>query len=465
MTILFRPEALAAKQTQWLGSVRLTQPIGYTLTAMAGLAVATAIGTFGAFGTYTRKATVPGLLTPASGALRVATPSGGSLVEVRAKEGATVAAGDVLFIISSERTSEMGDTQMLIGRELKRRAEIAERDVTFSKLRADERIRALVLRITAIDGEIASFTQDAVLFKARERIAAESLSRHERLAATGFMSAAQADAKREELLALQAQQQALSRNKAALERERVTLNAQITETRMQAQSEASELEKSRALLSQETTENQARTRLIVTAPSVGTLAGVAVQTGQTVAAGALLATLLPHDSAGNAQALEAHFFATTRQAGFVEKGQTVLIRYAAYPYQKFGMGNGEVTEVSQSPYVVQELPTHVAATMQALAQGGDPVYRVTVKIKSQAIQAYGQAHTLKPGMLAEADIVQDTRKLWEWALEPIFSVSGKLTTSRDEPARAVRAEPTPAVRPKPVEGTARSVPSPLAGEG
>ena len=129
------------------------------------------------------------------------------------------------------------------------------------------------------------------------------------------------------------------------------------------------------------------------------------------------------------------------------------------------MGNGEVTEVSQSPYVVQELPTHVAATMQALAQGGDPVYRVTVKIKSQAIQAYGQAHTLKPGMLAEADIVQDTRKLWEWALEPIFSVSGKLTTSRDEPARAVRAEPTPAVRPKPVEGTARSVPSPLAGEG
>jgi len=198
---------------------------------------------------------------------------------------------------------------------------------------------------------------------------------------------------------------------------------------MQAQSEASELEKSRALLTQETTENQARTRLVVTAPSAGTLTGIAVQAGQTVAAGALLATLLPHDNAGNAQALEAHFFATTRQAGFVEKGQPVLIRYAAYPYQKFGMGNGEVTEVSQSPYVVQELPTHVAATTQAVAQGGDPVYRVTVRIKSQSVTAYGQAHILKPGMLAEADIVQDTRKLWEWALEPIFSVSGKLTAS------------------------------------
>ena len=398
MSTLFRPEALAAKQTQWLGSVRLSQPIGYTLTALVGLLVAAAIGTFGAFGTYTRKATVPGLLTPASGALRVATTSGGSVVEVRAREGATVATGDVLFVVSGERTSEMGDTQMLIGRELKRRADIAERDGVFSKQRADERIRALVQRINAIDGEIASFTQDAVLFKARERIAREGLDRFERLSATGFMSSAQTDGKREELLALQAQQQALGRNKAALERERVTLNAQITETRMQAQSEASELEKSRALLTQETTENQARTRLVVTAPSAGTLTGVAVQSGQTVAAGALLATLLPHDNAGNAQALEAHFFATTRQAGFVEKGQSVLIRFAAYPYQKFGMGNGEVTEVSLNPYVVQELPTHVAATMQALAQGGDPVYRVTVKIKSQTVAAYGQAHTLKPGM-------------------------------------------------------------------
>ena len=227
----------------------------------------------------------------------------------------------------------------------------------------------------------------------------------------------------------------------------MTVNAQIAETRMQAQSEASELEKSRALLSQETTENQARTRLVVTASSAGTLTGVAVQAGQTVAAGALLATLLPHDDAGNAQALEAHFFATTRQAGFVEKGQSVLIRYAAYPYQKFGMGNGEVTEVSQSPYVVQELPTHVAATMQTIAQGGDPVYRVTVRIKSQGVTAYGQA--LKPGMLAEADIVQDTRKLWEWALEPIFSVSGKLTAARPEQTQSVRAELVEASGPAP----------------
>ena len=428
MSSLFRPEALAAQSSQWLGSVRLTQPIGYTLVSGVGLSVAVLIGLFAYFGTYTKKATVPGLLTPATGALRIThagNGAGGTLTDVRAHEGDSVKTGDVLFVVSSERTSELGDTQALIARELKHRAQITERDVALSKQRAGERIQSLESRIRAIGGDIASFARDAELFAARERIAKEGLDRFEQLVSRGFTSSAQTDAKREELLALQAQQQTLNRNKAGLQREREALTAQINETRLQAQSEASELEKSRALLSQETTENQARTKLVITAPSAGRVTGVNVQPGQTIAPGALLATLLPQDALGNDQALEAHFFATTRQAGFVEKGQSVLIRFSAFPYQKFGMGQGEVIEVSRSPYAVQELPTYVAATLNNLAQEGDPVYRVTVRMNKQAVQAYGQAHALKPGMLAEADIVQDKRRLWEWALEPIFSVSGK----------------------------------------
>ena len=89
------------------------------------------------------------------------------------------------------------------------------------------------------------------------------------------------------------------------------------------------------------------------------------------------------------------------------------------------MDSSSTNNIDYRPCAVQELPKHVAATLGALAQGGDAVYRVTVKLKQHTIQAYGQAHEIKAGMLAEADIVQDTRRLWEWALEPVFSVSGK----------------------------------------
>ena len=60
MSSLFRPEALAAKSNLWLGNVRLTQPIGYALTSLSGLGVAVVLGLFGAFGSYTKKATVIG---------------------------------------------------------------------------------------------------------------------------------------------------------------------------------------------------------------------------------------------------------------------------------------------------------------------------------------------------------------------------------------------------------------------
>ena len=345
MSDLFRPESLAAQSSQWLGSVRLTQSIGYALAALMGAAVAAALGLFATFGTYTKKATVIGQLVPTGGVLRIthaagtSNTSGGTLLEARVKEGDRVQAGDVLFVISGERAMESAgnrsEAQAVISQALKLRLDATERDAALSKQRAFERTGNLTARIAAIDAEIGSFRLDADLYAARQRIAQDSLDRHERLAATGFMSTALTDGKREELLALQAQQQAQLRNKAALARERSTLVAQVNDARVQAQTDASELEKTRALLSQETTEHHARSKTLVTAPSAGIITAVAAQVGQGINNGALLATLLPVDTNGNANALEAHFYATTRQAGFVEKGQTVLLRYAAYPYQKF----------------------------------------------------------------------------------------------------------------------------------
>ncbi len=399
MSSLFRPESLNAKNGSWLGSVRLTQPTSYWAISSVGLGVACVIGAFAYFGTYTKKATVPGVLLPPSGAVRLTNAgSGGVLTDARVGEGSVVAAGDVLFTISSERTSELGGTQALIGVELKRRTEVAARDLSLSQQRANERISSGQQRISALESEIASFERDAQLHRAREKLAVDGLARLEKLAETGFMSSAQVDPKREELLALQAQQQQVMRNKAALEREKQSLLQQIAEAKLQSQMEATELAKSRAALNAEIAENSARAKLVVVAPQAGVVSGVSVQLGQTVSPGQLLATLLPPEtatavstvvipakagtqtgsaagaeaaairtnsagtdrgdvstsSAVNAQQtargepveprtpLIAHFYATTRQAGFVQPGQRVRLRYAAYPYQKFGMGEGEV---------------------------------------------------------------------------------------------------------------------------
>jgi membrane fusion protein len=60
------------------------------------------------------------------------------------------------------------------------------------------------------------------------------------------------------------------------------------------------------------------------------------------------------------------------------------------------------------------------------AQQGEPFYRVTVSLARQAITAYGKPEALKPGMLVDADILGEKRRLIEWLFEPLYSLKGKV---------------------------------------
>jgi membrane fusion protein len=51
------------------------------------------------------------------------------------------------------------------------------------------------------------------------------------------------------------------------------------------------------------------------------------------------------------------------------------------------------------------------------------MYRISVKLASQSLTAYGRKIALRPGLTLEADVLQDTRKIWEWILEPLIATS------------------------------------------
>ena len=58
--------------------------------------------------------------------------------------------------------------------------------------------------------------------------------------------------------------------------------------------------------------------------------------------------------------------------------------------------------------------------------GGESLYRIRVALARQQISAYGKAQSLQAGMLLEADVLQEKRRLYEWVLEPLYSLTGKL---------------------------------------
>ncbi|HOI52786.1 MAG TPA: hypothetical protein PLN02_10450, partial [Azonexus sp.] len=96
----------------------------------------------------------------------------------------------------------------------------------------------------------------------------------------------------------------------------------------------------------------------------------------------------------------------------------------AYPYQKFGHARGTVVSVARTALPGSEISSLLAPGAEA--QGSEPLYLISVALEQQSINAYGVAQPLQAGMLLEADVLQESRKLYEWVLEPLFSLSGKL---------------------------------------
>lgn len=418
---LFRQEALDAQASRWLGAIRLAQPLGHRVAAAIGLLVVASIVAFACFGSYTRRATVPGLLEPVGGTLRLTTPAAGTITELRVVEGQRVVPGDVLFVLSGERRSSAGAAQVLIGAQLDARRATLERDLRLSAERHRSRIRATHERLEAIDVELDQLMREADINAAREAIAEKNVERFEALAKTGFVAPVQAQARVDEALVLRAQRENYKRVRANLTRERVGLVTQRDDSRLQADGEVLDITRNLAAIDQDRNENDARRDTVVAAPYAATVTGIAAHRGQLLGAGGLLATLIPQDTR-----LEAQLYASTRQVGFVEKGQRVRLRYAAYPYQKFGMGEGVVAAIEKSPYAPQELPSQVIATLGPGAlQGGEPVYRIAVALDAQTIDTYGLRQSLRSGMVFEADVIQDRRRLYEWLLEPIYGIAGR----------------------------------------
>ncbi|MBL0124134.1 MAG: HlyD family efflux transporter periplasmic adaptor subunit [Betaproteobacteria bacterium] len=158
-------------------------------------------------------------------------------------------------------------------------------------------------------------------------------------------------------------------------------------------------------------------RYIVRAPEDGTITAIQADVGHTVAGNAALASLVPAGSN-----LHATLYAPSRAIGFVDPGREVLLRYQAFPYQKFGQYSGKVVSVSKTALSPGEIPPGSTEFVR------EPMYRIVVALDSQSVDAYGKPQNLVAGMQVEADILLDRRRLIEWVFEPIFSLSKKAHT-------------------------------------
>lgn len=460
---LFRTEVTAAHSSQWMGAIRLAQPMSSWLIASVALVIAAALIAYITIGSMTKKARITGITVPVGGNLSIAAPNSGILLTNNVSEGDTVSSGQVLFTLSTERQNSQGEITALIAQQLITRQDTLAAEQRLRQSQYQEKKQALTQRLANLQQESSQLEQEIVLAQRRQALSQQSLSKFETLQNSGYVSAAQTQQKQEDLIDLETHLSALRRNKTQLQANRIAMQSELYSLANSLATDFTQIARAKASLQQEIAENHNRQSNQITAPQAGVITAITNQAGQAINNGQVLATLIPiannncqeisvgrgavtdegvrnttidckavnaKNNGGNR--MEVHLYAPSRTAGFIIPGQQVLIRYAAYPYQKFGLHAGTVTDVSKTPFAPNELPQNLASTILSNAQqnilgfnSNEALYRIKVKLEQQTINTYGQVQTIKPGMTLEADVMQDKRRIWEWVLEPVLAVARK----------------------------------------
>ena len=418
---LFRPEALEGRQQAWLGSIQLIRPVSLAVLTTFVLAVVLALGVVLVEGRYTRKAHVSGYLVPDKGVVRLLPQQAGTVLDRRVVEGQSVRQGDILFVLSTDRATLAGDTQATVQTSLAVR-ENSLRESARQKASLQQEVRAGFGRqVDELRRELTQLDAEAELQSQRLLLAQQAQARVESLHAENFISQAQVQAKSEEVLGVRAQIQSLLRQRSARLREIGALEAQQRELPLRTQALQGEIDRDLASLAQESAENQAKQRMVIRAPQDGVVTAVLADLGQAVSPASPVASLLPLGAK-----LQAQLFAPSSAVGFLRQNQPVQLRYQAFPYQKFGHHAGQVLQVSRTPLQASDLAALPLPESMKSTPSAEPLYRITVVLDQQAVQAYGQAQPLSAGMQIDADVMLDRRRLIEWIFEPLLSVTGRV---------------------------------------
>lgn len=422
----------------------------YMLLALVGLVAALLVWAMTA--KLDIVATAPGKLVPATQVKVVQASEAGIVREILVADGDRVQAGQVLLRLDATLAGADAST---IGNELALKgltvraidAALADKPLLpagsdppslFSQVNAQ-----FTARRNALADAAAHESQAAA--KARgDRLAAlqvrdklhetlplfrQNAESFAKLHREGFVGELMANEKRRELIereqdlkAQEATLQALDAGIAQAQQKIVQLRSgfrsQLLTDRVEAQAAVERMSQEQAKL------GFRAGQLEVRAPAAGVVQELAPTTrGAVVQAGTPLLNVVPEDDVLRAEVLLAN-----EDVGFVEIGQSVRIKLAAYPFQKYGMLEGKVVQLSADA---------VDQQAAAKATGSNPMaapaltYRAVIDLASQRLTLpAGGERRISIGMAITAEIQHGRRTVVEYLLSPVEQITGEAGRER-----------------------------------
>ena len=215
---------------------------------------------------------------------------------------------------------------------------------------------------------------------------------------------------------LKAQEHVIRAARAAIAQTEQRVAQISADYRRQLQAERVEVAPQAERLRQELAKQRHRHGLLeLRAAHEGVVKDLATHTpGTVVSPGTILLTLVPRD-----ERLRAEVWVANDDVGFVRPGQKAKLKLAAFPFQKYGMAEGTVAQLSADATEAPNPNVRSGSLAGRDRAAGPLVFRALVDLSAQQLEADGRRYVLAPGMQVAAEIHLGERTVLEYLLSPV----------------------------------------------
>lgn len=423
MPPLFRPEVAENRQSQWLGKALLLKGWPPWITALLTAAFMIALIMFLIFAQYARRITVTAEVITEPHTINLFSPEQGVISQLFVSNGQQVISGTPLYQLDLSRVGQTGNasttTLAAINKQRHQLDDIIaqlenNKKATLSNLQnqlvqyqqAQEGLNKMVA--SAADGLNAMrITLDSYNNSLRKGLINTDQLNNQRYLYYQQQSAYQN-------LHAQAIQQSLQIS--GLQSAKVTKSSdfdnQISQSRYQQQG-----------LDRELAVANVKNLLLITAPSAGSISSLSVTPGQMVNAGDSLVQLVP----GNNEVFFLVAWLPDESRPFVTLGETINIRYAAFPSEKYGQFPGKIISIADAPSTAQEMKEYLSAPRNSSGTVTGSYFKAIIGLNSASVTWHQQHLALTSGMQAESTLFLEQRPLYQWMLSPYYSLKNSIT--------------------------------------
>ena len=422
---LFRPESVRARELTWQGRPTLAVGVPAMFVTFASIALAAAIAAVITFGSYARRVDMEGTVLPSAGLIAISSPSAGWIATLTVREGEAVKKSNLLYTLDLDTTTKDGKTQQQIINTQTAEREMLTKEVERKLRMNDETRKQLRQRIENLKLQIDQVTKQITMQDGFFKTINKEYNLFLGLLKRRQASLNEMDLREQAWMQSQSKLQELESSKLRLIGELDDAQYRLDSIAISTADEIDALKNRILDIDEKLANSEARRSIEIRAPEAGVVTAIVGHPGQVVGMGAPMLKIVPEHAS-----MQAELLAPSSAIGFIHQHERVLLRYSAFPYQKFGEYQGTVLTVSDAaltPGEVQSLLTGAQVTKQGIPAGASPkqdgpFYRVIVKPDSQFVRVYGKERKLPVNMQVQAYALLDRHPLYQWILEPLYDV-------------------------------------------